>query len=94
MFALATSCASVDFERDTESSGTFAATGWALTLFSVDLPKSAVNIARENVSDANLPNMVVQDVKVVPYLGRFDWLLDLISVRRAKLTGTWGFSGE
>jgi hypothetical protein len=87
------SCGSVSFERRTEDSGTFQATGWALTLFAVDLPKSATNIARENISDADLPNMEVQSVELRPYLGRFDWLLDLICIRRASVKGTWGFAG-
>ena len=91
--ALACSCSSVSFQRDTESSGTFVATGWAVTLFSVDIPKSALNIARENASDANLPNTVVQEVTVAPYLGAFDFLFDIFCVRHATVRGTWGFSG-
>ncbi|MAF67517.1 MAG: hypothetical protein CMJ84_17905 [Planctomycetes bacterium] len=86
-------CGSISFQRQTEDSGTFHATGWAVTLFSVDLPKSATNIARENISDADLPNMEVQSVKLRPYLGEFDWLLDLICIRRASVEGTWGFAG-
>jgi hypothetical protein len=88
------SCSSVSFERETESSGTFSASGWCLTILSVDLPKSALNIARENISDANLPNTVVQEVRVVPYLGALDFLLDILCVRYARVEGTWGFSGQ
>src|SRR5262245_43098851 len=55
----ACSCASVEFHRDTETSGTFVSTGWAFTFFSHDIPASALNIARENASDARQPNMVV-----------------------------------
>ena len=88
------SCSSVNFERETESSGTFNATGWSFTLFSVDLPKSALNIARENASDANLPNTVVSEVTSGPYLGIFDFLLEIVCVRYARIEGTWGFSGN
>lgn len=87
-------CSSVSFERETESSGTFSASGWSFTLFSVDLPKSALNIARENASDANLPNTVVSDVTVGPYLGALDFLLEFVGVRYARVEGTWGFSGN
>ena len=88
-------CADLSFERKTETSGTFTSTGWALTLFGVDIPKGALQIARENASDANLANTVVDEVKVVPYFGRFvDWILDLVGVRYARVSGTWGFSGH
>ena len=89
-----TSCASVSFERETATSGTFVSTGWAFTILSIDVPKPAINIARENVSDANLANTVVQERRITPNLGPFDWLLDIISIRRAQIRGTWGFSGE
>lgn len=89
------SCASVSFERKTETSGTFKSSGWALTLFAVDIPKGALQIARENASDANLANTVVEEATVVPYLGRwFDWILDIVGIRYARVTGTWGFSGQ
>jgi hypothetical protein len=89
------SCADLSFERKTETSGTFTSTGWALTLFAVDIPKGALQIARENASDANLANTVVEEVKVVPYLGRwFDWLLDIVGIRYARVSGTWGFTGH
>jgi len=88
------SCASVEFSRDTETSGTFVSTGWALTILSHDMPQSALNIARENASDARQPNMVVEEATVTPYLGRFDVLLDIICVRHARVSGTWGFRPE
>jgi hypothetical protein len=81
----------VSFERTSESAGTFVSTGVAFTLFSIDIPKSAINIARENASDANKPNMEVSEAVITPYLGWFDWLLDIIGVRRARIEGTWGF---
>ena len=85
------SCASLSFERDTQSSGTFTSTAWAFTIFSVDLPKSALNIARENASDANLPHTVVESVKTGPHIGVFDILLEILCVRYAKIEGTWGY---
>ena len=87
-------CASVSFTRDTETSGGFESSGWAFTILSIDLPKGAMDIARENASDAGLANMLVEHTSVVPDLGWFNWLLDIISVRRAVIRGTWGFSGE
>jgi hypothetical protein len=88
------SCASVAFDRDTQSSGTFTSSGWSFTLFSVDLPKSAVNIARENAADANLPHLVVEEVMVTPHLGPLDFLMEFFSFRYARIRGTWGFTGE
>ncbi len=88
------SCASVSFERETLTSGTFESTGLAFTILSIDLPKSAIDIARENASDARQPNTQITEAKVIPYLGWFDWLLDIVGVRYAKVSGTWGFEPE
>ena len=87
----ASSCATLEFTRDTQSSGHFVATGKAVTFLSVDFPTGAMIQARENVSDANLPNMTVTSAKVVPDFGGFNWVLDILSFRYAKLEGTWGF---
>jgi len=86
----ASSCANLSFQRDTETSGRFESTGMAVTLLSFDLPKGALMIARENASDANLPNMRVTETTVFPYLGPFDWLIDIIGVRYARVRGTFG----
>ncbi len=91
---LAAACASVDFQRTTETSGTFESTGWAVTILSIDLPKSAMQIVRENASDANLANMQVVEAEVVPDWGWWNWALDILSVRHARIRGTWGFEGE
>ena len=88
------SCASVSFSRETQTSGTFESTGFAFTILSIDVPKGALDIARENAADANLAHMVVREVTVIPNLGWFDWLLDIIGFRWAKVQGTWGFSPE
>lgn len=86
------SCATVEFTRETESSGRFVATGKAVTLLSVDFPTGALVQARENVSDANLPNMKVTSARVIPDFGGFNWVLDILSFRYAKIEGTWGFT--
>ena len=88
------SCASVNFTRETETSGRFESTGIAFTLLGYDFPKRAIDIARENASDASQPNMKVEDEKVFPYLGPVDWIFDIISVRFARIDGTWGFSPD
>jgi hypothetical protein len=88
------SCSSVQFERTTESSGTFEASGTAFTIFGVDLPRSALDQARENASDAGLHNMLVSSTTISPSLGWLDWLLEIISVRHATIRGTWGFVAE
>lgn len=90
---LCASCASVDFRRSTQTSGTFTSRGWSFTILSVDIPKTAEQIARENASDANQPNMQVTDVFVFPYLGPVDWILDILSIRYCRIDGTWGFPG-
>lgn len=94
LLAQLSACASLDFKRQTETSGTFTSSGLALTIFAVDFPKSADQIARENASDANLANLQVTDVRIIPYLGTFDWILDIFSIRYAWIRGTWGFSGQ
>lgn len=90
---LAASCASIDITRDTQTSGRFESTGWAFTILSIDLPKPALNIARDNASDARLTNMQVTGTVVTPDWGWWNWVLDIISVRFAMVSGTWGFSG-
>jgi len=90
----ASGCSSLSFQRKTETSGTFSSSGWAVTMLAVDIPKSALQIARENASDSNLANMQVEKVLIVPDLGGFNWILDIFSIRFARIQGTWGFSGK
>jgi hypothetical protein len=90
----AASCASVDFTRSSTTSGHFSSTGWALTVLSIDFPKEAQQIARENASDSGLPNMVIEDEIVLPHLWHFDWLLDILSLRYARISGTWGYDPQ
>ena len=94
LVAILPSCAGVSFQRQSETSGTFTSYGVAVTILSTDFPKGALQIARENASDANLANMEVQESVVIPYLGPIDWLLDILGIRYARVSGTWGFSGS
>ncbi|MBM3988537.1 MAG: hypothetical protein FJ294_11355 [Planctomycetes bacterium] len=87
------SCASIDITRDTQTSGRFESTGTAFTILSIDLPKPALNIARDNAADARLTNMQVTDIVRRPDLGSWDWLLDIIGVRFVRIEGIWGFTG-
>ncbi len=87
-------CTSLKIERETQTSGTFRSRGWAFTFLSWDLPQAALDTARENVSDARLVKTEVTEVRVTPYLGWFDWLLDILGVRVATIRGTWGFPGQ
>lgn len=91
---LVSSCASVTFTRDTESSGRFESRGIAFTLLSVDMPRRAIDIARENASDSRQPNMLVEEEWVFPNLGPVDWILDIVGIRFARVTGSWGFDPE
>jgi hypothetical protein len=87
---LCASCSSLAFERETKTSGTFRSSGVAVTLLSWDLPDSALNIARENAADSRLANLKVERTRVFPDLGPVDWLLDIVGVRYARVSGTWG----
>ena len=91
VLALCASCASLEFERETATSGTFESTAWSFTFLGFDLPTSAQKIARANAADAAQPNTEPTFERVVPYLGLFDFILDIISVRYAVVRGTWGY---
>jgi hypothetical protein len=80
----------VHIERDTLTSGRFESKGVSFTFLSWDMPKPALDIARENARDSQLAQMRVESARVVPYLGHFDWLLDILGVRWARVSGTWG----
>ncbi len=94
LLALLPACASVEFQRTTETSGTFVSRGTSFTILSIDLPKTALDIARENAADAGLANMDVDTVSITPDWGWWNWVLDIISVRKATVRGTWGFEGD
>lgn len=92
--ALAAGCASVEFTRETETSGRFESTGIAFTLFAYDFPKRSIDIARENASDSRQPNMQVEEEWTFPSLGPVDWILDLVGIRYSRVSGSWGFKPE
>lgn len=87
-------CASIELTRETQSSGRFVSKGFAFTIASIDIPRPALLIARDNAADARLTNMRVTQSSVTPDLGWWDWLFDIIGLRWATIEGTWGFSGE
>ena len=91
---LAQGCASVSLKRSTKTSGTYTSTGWAFTLFSIDMPSSAMKIARENAADFHLANTTETAASLTPDVGWWNWVFDIISIRRAKVQGTWGFEDK
>lgn len=88
---LVPSCASVKFERDTPTSGTFESSAWSFTLISFDIPGPALQVAQRNVSSSGQPNLIIEKSLVTPHLFFLDFLLDIVSVRYAKISGTWGY---
>ena len=50
-------------------------------------------VCYENIADASLPNTHATKVSRTDW-GWFDWLLEIISVRSARVKGTWGYNGE
>ena len=87
------SCASLSVKRDTATSGTFNSSARSFTILSYAIPRPAIQIAHENIADASLPNTHATKVSRTDW-GWFDWLLEIISVRSARVKGTWGFNGE
>ncbi len=88
------SCASLDMERTSANGGTFRSSALAFTFLSLDFPAPALSTARGNVADTGRPELVVENELVFPYFGRLDWILDILCVRYARVTGTWGEPGE
>lgn len=83
------SCAQLSVQRDTETSGTFTSKARSITLLSWDIPRSAIQIALENAADAGLPNIEATSVKATDWRW-FDWILEIVGTRSARVTGTWG----
>lgn len=83
-------CSSLNFEPQGEGYGTFTSSATAFTLVSYDLPAPALLVARGNAADSGQPNLLIEKEFVFPYLGRFDWILDILMIRYARVTGTWG----
>jgi hypothetical protein len=63
-------------------------------VFWYEVPKSALDIARENAADTRLTNIQVTEAREYPDLGWLDWLYRLLGVRFGVVEGTWGFTGE
>ena len=84
------SCAQLSIRRDTETSGTFISTGRSITFLSWEMPRPAIQIAQENAADAGLPNIEATLVEATDW-GWFDWILEILSTRNARVTGTWGY---
>jgi hypothetical protein len=87
---LASSCASLDFEPSDGARGTFRSRALAFTFLGHDYPQSALLLARANASDSGLPALEVERERVFPYFWKMDFLLDVISVRYASVSGTYG----
>jgi len=90
LLVLGTSCTSVQFEPDTATSGHFRSSALTFTFFGHDYPQSAILLARANAADSQLPDLIVEQEQVFPYLWKFDFLLDFISFRYAIVMGSWG----
>ena len=86
---LASSCASVSVKRKGPESGTFRSTALSFTFLSYDMPGPALTIARANAADTGRPGLIVEHESVFPHLWKLDWLLDIIGLRYAVVTGTW-----
>ena len=75
---------------DSATTGRFTSSAVSFTFLSFDLPSPALEMARNNAADMAQPNTLVEKETVFPYLGRLDWILDIICIRYASVTGTWG----
>ena len=87
---LGTGCAGLKVERTGETSGTFRSSAYAFTLMSYDFPGPAIETARANAADTQRPELLIEEEFVFPYLGRLDWILDILGFRYARISGTWG----
>ena len=88
------SCANLKVEPADAETGTFESGAMALTFLGKDFPQSAVLVARANAADAQLPNMVVTEERIFPYFWKLDFLLDILSLRWAWISGTYGPPAE
>ena len=89
-----TGCASIEVTRTTQTSGHFESKATSFMIFWWDVPRSALDIARDNAADARLSNVVVNEAYERPHFGWFDWIYQILGVRWATVSGTWGFDGE
>jgi len=87
---LGSSCASLDFEPTDAGRGTFKSRAVAFTFLGQDFPQSAILLARANASDSGLPAMEVESEFIFPYFWKLDFVLDVLSVRYASISGSYG----
>lgn len=92
VLSLAAGCASVEFTRDTETSGTFESSARSFTFLGWEVPRRAIVAALENASDSRLPQLVITEKHATDW-GWWDWVLEIISSRSATVSGTWGDPG-
>lgn len=90
LLVVGASCASLNATATSATSGRYTSSAVSFTFLSFDLPSPALEMARNNAADMAQPNTLVEKETVFPYLGRLDWILDIICVRYARVTGTWG----
>ena len=87
-------CASLNTKATSSTSGEYSSSAISFTILAFDLPSPALEMARNNAADIGQPNILVEKETVFPYLGRLDWILDILCIRFAKVTGTWGYPPE
>ncbi len=90
LVGLTPACASLEFKSAEEGGGTFTSTAWAFTFLSLDYPGPALSIARGNAADSGQSELVIRKERVLPHFGPLDWILDIISIRYARVQGTFG----
>ena len=92
LLASVTACSSLEINRTTETSGSFKSSARTWVFLGWDLPRPAIQIAHENISDAGLPNTRETEVYRTDW-GWFNWVIEIFSTRKAYVKGTWGYSG-
>jgi len=92
LLCLTAGCASVEFTRDTATSGEFESSARSFTFLGWEVPRSALVAALENASDSRLPQLVITEQRATNW-GWWDWVLEIISSRSATVRGTWGDPG-
>jgi len=89
-----TSCASIEVTRTTQTSGHFVSKATSFMILWYDLPRDALDTARDNAADARLINARVTEAYETPHLGWLDWAYQFLGIRWATVRGTWGFTGK
>jgi len=87
---LCSACATLDFTPTDKRGGTFRSTAMSFSFIGHDFPQSALLLARANAADSQLPNLVITSEHVFPYFWKLDFLLDILSLRWAWVSGTYG----